>query len=143
MHFGIWQGAVGEMKGNNQAAGQASSRQTSTLRATAVAAFRQFNTASSLGWLRQQTSHMDDNSPTNTIASRQGQADITQLTAKPVTHGLDQPRSTEPGSGGREAQGAHRPSMEGPRTLSEDTSETRKGGRARQPHIRRILHAGQ
>ena len=82
MHFGIWQSAVGEMKGNNQAAGQASSRQTSTLRATAVAAFRQFNTASSLGWLRQQTSHMDDSSPTNTatIASRQGQTDITQLT---------------------------------------------------------------
>ena len=34
------------------------------------------------------------------------------------------------GTGRREAQGAHRPNMEGPRTLSEGMSETRKLGRA-------------
>ena len=77
-------GEEGQQSGSRAGIGTG---QTSTLRATAVAAFRQFNTASSLGWLRQQTSHMDDNSPTNTttITSRRDQTDITQLTAKPAT----------------------------------------------------------
>ena len=50
--------------------------------------------------------------------------------------GLEQPRSTTPGSGRREAQGAHRPSMGGPRTLAGGTSTTRKRGRA---HLRGLV----
>ena len=115
-----------------------STGQTNTLRAAAVASFRQFNTASSLGWLRQQTSNMDDSSPTNTITitSRRDQTDITQLTSEPATQDWNSHAARHQDQDGGRLRARTVQAWEGPRTLAGGTSTTRKHGRA---HLRGLV----
>ena len=86
MHYGIWKrswGDEGQQSGSRAGIGTG---QTGTLHTAAVASFRQFQLGQQPGLTpNKPQSDMDDNNPTNTIASRQSQTDITQLTAEPTT----------------------------------------------------------
>ena len=140
MHYGIWQGAVGEMKDNSQAAGQAS-----TLGKQAHCAQQRSHHSDSSS---QPAAWADSDSKqatwTTTAPQTQSQSPAARIRQISPSSQQSQRRragpATQHGPGRREAQGAHRPNMGGPRTLAGDTRTTRKRGRA---HLRGLVRQGR